>query len=122
MQVLTDEYGDPTHLEGRATGAVISVVFDHDSGYLAFRLDGGPEGPRLEGFPVALRGGGPAGIKSVMRPVVGMRWPEDCVTIRSGSERLRSGWPKQDANAVRERDARGLAAARSLAQRLWGST
>ena len=121
MRMLTDEFGESVNLEGRASGAVIGVVVDHDSGYLAFRLDGGPEGPRLEGFPVA-DGGGSLSVKSVMRPVVGFRWPEDIVTIRAGSERLRSGWPKQDASAVRERDARGLAAARALAQRLWGST
>lgn len=118
--MLTDEFGKPANLEGRASGAVIGVVIDHDSGYLAFRLDGGPEGPRLEGFPLA--DVGPSSVKSVLRPVVGFRWPEDMVTIRAGSERLRSGWPKQDASAVRERDARGLVAARALAQRLWGST
>ena len=109
MQMLVDRDGSAVRVEGRANGVVIEVVLDHEAGTLAFRLDG-VEGPQLKGFPV-----GDVGM--LLRPVIGFRWPEDQVTIRT-SERLRQGWPQQDDNATRERDARGLQAARALRARL----
>ena len=109
--MLFDECGELAQLEGRAAGSVIEVILDHDVGSLYFRLDGGAEGPRLEGFPVGDNGG------KLLRPVVGLRWAEDQVTIRSSSQ-LSRGWPQQYDNSRRERDARGLAAARALARRL----
>ena len=115
MKVLVDAEGGPATLEGRANNSVIEVIFDHDAGYLAFRLDGGPEGARLDGFPVEGERSG-IGVSKLLRPVIGFRWPEDQVTIRSG-ERLRSGWPQQDPDVARLRDARGLQAARALSER-----
>ena len=106
--ILVEASGEQAQLEGRAIGSVIEVIVDHDAGTLSFRLDDGPEGPLLEGFPVGDTGG------MFLRPVVGMRWPEDVVTIRSAEVRLSRGWPQQHDNQLRERDARGLAAARSL--------
>lgn len=114
-QMLVEPNGEAAQLEGRAIGSIISIILDLDQGYLAFRLDGNEEGPRLDGFPV-----GEKAARFRLRPVIGMRWPEDEVTIRASSERLRMGWPKQESSLVREQDARGLVAARSLARRLWG--
>ena len=106
--VLVDLDGESARLEGRAVGSVIEVVMNHDEGWLSFCLDGGAEGPRLEGFPLGDGGGTP------LRPVLGLRWEEDQVTIRSSSSRLHRGWPHHLDNATREKDARGLAAAREL--------
>ena len=119
-KVLVDAEGTPTTLEGRAVNSVIEVIFDHDAGYLAFRLDGGPEGAVLAGFPVEGEQSG-GGASNLLRPVIGFRWAEDQVTIRSG-ERLRSGWPQQDPDVARLRDARGLQAAKALSERAAGAT
>jgi len=105
--VLVDEQGEPTRLEGRVVGRVVEVIYDHVAGTLAFALDGGEAGPALEGFPT--------NPSFPLRPVVGFRFGEDQVTIRC-APRLRSGWPAQE-NAVRERDARGVAAALALRER-----
>ena len=110
--MLIDEDGDPLALEGRAAGATIELTIDHDAGTLAFRYGGGFEGPVLEGFPHG------DSRNMLLRPVVAFPCSSavagegDQVTIRSAA-RLRAGWPQQDE--VRERDARGLAAARALA-------
>ena len=109
VPMLVDEEGATISLEGRANGAIIEVVLDHDEGTLAFRLNGA-DGPRLEGFPAAVSG-------TLLRPVIGFRWAEDRVTIRSGP-RLREGWPQQVDHATRERDAVGLQAARALRARV----
>ena len=50
-QVMKDEAGDPANLVGRATGAVIEVLVDHDEGTLGFRVNGGPPLDALKGFP-----------------------------------------------------------------------
>ena len=116
--MLVDSEGRFTTLEGRAVGSIIEVVFDPVEGYLAFALNGGPVGPRLEGFfsrPDQDSGhGGP----KLIKPVVAFRWPDDSVTIRSSSgERMQAGWPQQYNDVVRLRDARGIQAARALAER-----
>ena len=117
QSVLVGEDGEtPVRLEGSAIGAVVEVIVDHEEGTLSFKLNGGPEGPRIRGFPVGDVGG------MLLRPVIGFRWAEDVVTVRSGAARLRDGWPQQLDNAARERDARGLAAARALATGESGGT
>ena len=116
--MLIDSEGRFTNLEGRAVGSIIEVIFDPKEGYLAFALNGGPVGPRLEGFfsrPDQDSGhGGP----KLIKPVVAFRWPDDSVTICSSSgERMQAGWPQQYNDVVRLRDARGIQAARALAER-----
>ena len=116
-QVLVDEEsGLPTNLEGRARGSIVEVTLDHEEGSLSFRLNGGPEGYKISGFPVGDTGG------MLLRPVIGFRAgamqtsEDDQVTLR-GPERLRQGWPQID-DALRERDLRGVIAARCLGRAL----
>lgn len=111
--LIDEESGEPTNLEGRARGCVIEVTLDHEEGTLSFRLNGGPDGPKICGFPVGDSGG------MLLRPVLGFRagsslTDDDRVTLRA-PERLRHGWPQLDEGGTRERDLRGVIAARSLA-------
>ena len=99
--MLVDEDGHATNLEGRAQGAIVEIIVNHDDGTLCFRLNG-VEGPKLEGFPTRSTLGGEADDSSSissMRPVIGFAAPRDGagdqVTIRSAM-RLRSGWPPQE--------------------------
>ena len=55
-QVMKDEAGNPTSLAGRATGAVIEVLIDHDNGVLNYRVNGGPVLEALKGFPKGAAG------------------------------------------------------------------
>lgn len=80
-QMLTNAQGEHVRLEGRACGCVIQVHFDHDAGSISFSLDGGPPGPRLSGFPKGTS-------HTLIRPVIGLRWPEDQVTIHCWSQRI----------------------------------
>ena len=120
--MLVDEVsGEPTNLEGRARGAVIELTMDHEAGTLTFRLNGGVDGPAVVGFPTVTPSGDVAAGGLLLRPVIGMRMgaaltEDDQVTIR-GTGRLREGWPQQD-DRVRERDLRGLVAARALTHAL----
>ena len=50
--VMRDEAGQPANLAGRATGAVIEVIFDHDAGSLSYRVNDWPVFEALRGFPV----------------------------------------------------------------------
>ena len=111
--VLVDADGAPTNLEGCARGRVIDITLDHKEGSLRFKLDGGPEGPPIKGFPI----GDPGLNQPLLKPVVGFRMSpslseDDQVTLR-GAERLRVGWPRLDDE--RERDLRGVIAARYVA-------
>ena len=77
--VLCDEEGQPTDLDGRAASNVIELTLDADAGTLTFRLNGGPEGTAIAGFPPG----------AALRPVVALRYwggvgEEDQVTIRGG--------------------------------------
>ena len=77
--VLCDEEGQPTDLDGRAASNVIELTLDADAGTLTFRLNGGPEGTVIAGFPPG----------AALRPVVALRYwggvgEEDQVTIRGG--------------------------------------
>lgn len=116
-QVLVDADGEPTCLEGCARGRVIDITIDHEDGTLSFRLDGGLDGPRIGGFPI----GDPGRNQPLLRPVIGLRMgaslsQDDQVTLRA-CERLRAGWPTTD-HATRERDLRGVIAARYIGQAL----
>ena len=76
------------------------------------------QGPKIAGFPIG--DSAPGGL--LLRPVVGFRvgaglTDDDQVTIRSSSERLRRGWPQQESDQSRERDLRGLIAARAAVTR-----
>ena len=51
LQVMVDEAGKPANLEGRADGATIEVIVDHDEGSLSYRVDGGKVLTALRGFP-----------------------------------------------------------------------
>jgi hypothetical protein len=50
-RLMWDDSGQPTNLRGRAEGAVIEVIVDHDTGTLSFRINGGPPILALSGFP-----------------------------------------------------------------------
>lgn len=51
-RVLADsETGALTCLRGRAQGSVIELAYDHQDGTLTFRLNGGPQGPKIGAFP-----------------------------------------------------------------------
>ena len=75
-QVMKDAGGQPTDLDGRAIGAVIEVLVNHDAGTLGYRVNDGPLLEALTGFPAgaALRPWAWAGIPyagdclSVVRP------------------------------------------------------
>jgi hypothetical protein len=53
-RIMKAEAGQPACLKDNANGAVVEVIFDHDEGELAYRVNGGPSLPALQGFP---RGG-----------------------------------------------------------------
>ena len=53
MLVDAESGGEAASLKGRAQGSVLEVAYDHDGGTLSFRLNGGPRGAILAGFPKA---------------------------------------------------------------------
>ena len=53
---MKDEAGKPTNLRGKATGAVIQVLVDHDEGVLSFQINGGPVLEALKGLPKGAAG------------------------------------------------------------------
>ena len=64
-QIMEDEAGEPTELQDKANGALITVCIDHDAGTLGFRVNGGPLLEALKGFPVG----------AALRPWVGFFGP-----------------------------------------------
>lgn len=51
LRVMKDESGKLIGLYGKAVGAVIQVLFDHDEGVLSYRVEDGPLLEALKGFP-----------------------------------------------------------------------
>ena len=83
------------------------------------RLNGGGEGAKIRGFPRGDSAPGMGGGGLLLRPVIGFRvgaalTEDDQVTMRTSAEQLRRGWPQQHSASSRERDLRGLIAARAL--------
>ena len=71
-QVIFTADGQHTGLAGRANGAVIEVLVDHDEGVLRFAIDGGPPLQHvLEGFPLG----------AALRPYAYLYWGADQVSF-----------------------------------------
>lgn len=49
---MKDGGGRPADLYGRAVGAMIEVLVDHDKGMLSYRVNNGPVFEALKGFPI----------------------------------------------------------------------
>lgn len=135
--------GEVVGLKGRAQGCIIEVSYDHDNGALAFRLNGGPQGAILVGFPKAESAAslsqdgknetdnehGARSQRLLLRPVIGLRFGaglaselDDQVTIRSAS-RLQNGWPQacrhqnESVSTNAREEARGISVVAAKALR-----
>lgn len=73
-QVMKDEAGQPADLVGRAVGAIIEVLVDHDEGTLSFQVNGGP-------LLVALKGESKFPRHAALRPFARCSFVDDSVRL-----------------------------------------
>ena len=87
MQVIQDAEGRPGNLRGKATGALIEVLVDHEIGTLSFRIDGGPRfvalSPQDEDAPEMNRGSGVFPPGAALRPYASCYYPGDSLRFES---------------------------------------